>query len=50
MLIVLAIDSVGIQAGLVVGSKALGTDIKILGISLSSKKKNCARIRIGYCQ
>lgn len=37
--IVLASGSGGTQAGLVVGSKALGSSIKILGVSLSSEKE-----------
>lgn len=36
--IVLATGSGGTQAGLVVGAKALGTDIKIIGISVSREK------------
>ncbi|MFC2165701.1 D-cysteine desulfhydrase family protein [Acidobacteriota bacterium] len=37
--IILASGSGGTQAGLVVGAKALGSSIKILGISLSREKK-----------
>lgn len=36
--VVLATGSGGTQAGLVVGAKALGTDIKVIGISISQDK------------
>ncbi|UCC41742.1 MAG: D-cysteine desulfhydrase family protein [Candidatus Aminicenantes bacterium] len=38
--IVIATGSGGTQAGLVVGAKALGTDVKIVGISISGKKES----------
>ena len=38
--IVIATGSGGTQAGLVVGAKSLGTDIKILGICLSEEKES----------
>ena len=40
--VILATGSGGMQSGLVVGSKALGNDIKILGMSVSEKRDACA--------
>jgi L-cysteate sulfo-lyase len=48
--VVHATGSGGTQAGLIVGAKALGLEIRIIGISVSEKKGAFARIVLDICR